>query len=190
MKPTNLALEILRKIKDKFLIDGIIVVGGCGTVYKGVVGNWNVTVKWIKSSMTIDQKLFSREVDSLMEVNHPNVVQFLGLCSHTVEPTMKNPRSNRYIFVEIRKKLLCIEYMSNGSLDTKITDEFGGRDWDKIYQIIKGICTGLHYLHLEKCNLRMDLKQPANILLDNPMMPKITDFAHKTMSTNHFSSRY
>jgi len=158
MKPTNLPSEILEKITDKFLTDRLIGEGGFGTVYKGVCRNWNVAVKRIKSSMKIDQKIFLREVDSLMEVNHPNVVQFLGFCSHTVETQMKNPESKRYIFSQIRERLVCFEYITNGSLDTKITDEFRGLDWDKRYQIIQ-----------------MDVK-PANILLDNKMMPKITDF--------------
>jgi coatomer subunit beta' len=71
--------------------------------------------------MTIDDRLFRREVDSLMEVKHPNVVRFLGLCSHTVETPMKIPETRGYIYVEKRERLLCFEYISNGSLDKKIT---------------------------------------------------------------------
>lgn len=43
------------------------------------------------------------------------------------------------------------------------------------YQIIKGICGGLHYLH-ESRIFHLDLK-PENVLLDNNMVPKITDFS-------------
>lgn len=194
MKPTNLSLETLRKITDGFSEDRIIGEGGFGTVYKGVVANGIVAVKRIRSSMTINQKLFRREVNNQMDVNHENVVRFLGLCSHTVETPMKNPESQGYIYVEIRERLLCFEYVSNGSLDKYITDELRGLEWNTRYQIIKGICTGLHYLHMEKHILHMDLK-PANILLDNQMVPKITDFGlsrplenSETMTTNHFSS--
>jgi interleukin-1 receptor-associated kinase 1 len=43
------------------------------------------------------------------------------------------------------------------------------------YEIIRGICGGLHYLH-EKCHIvHLDLK-PENILMDATMMPKIADF--------------
>jgi len=42
------------------------------------------------------------------------------------------------------------------------------------YQIIKGICEGVRYLH-QKSIIHMDLK-PENILLDDTMAPKITDF--------------
>ncbi|XP_037488420.1 uncharacterized protein LOC119366811 [Triticum dicoccoides] len=194
MKPMNLPLETLRKITDGFSSDRIIGEGGFGTVYKGDVGNENVAIKRIKSGMTINDKLFRREVDNLMEVNHPNVVRFLGLCSNTVETPVKDPESRGYIYAEIRERLLCFEYVSNGSLDTRITDELRGLEWDTRYGIIKGICAGLHYLHMEKHILHMDLK-PANILLDNQMVPKITDFGlsrpmenSQTMTTNHFAS--
>uniref|UniRef100_A0ACD5YAI0 Uncharacterized protein n=1 Tax=Avena sativa TaxID=4498 RepID=A0ACD5YAI0_AVESA len=194
MQPTILPLETLREITDGFSANRIIGEGGFGTVYKGIVGNRNVAVKRIRSIMTIDDKLFRREVSSLMEVNHQNVVRFLGLCSHTIETPMKIPGSQAYIYAEIRERLLCFEYVNNGSLDKRITDELRGLEWDKRYEIIKGICTGLHYLHMEKCVLHMDLK-PANILLDNDMLPKITDFGlsrpagnSQTTSANNFSS--
>ncbi|OEL29631.1 hypothetical protein BAE44_0009354, partial [Dichanthelium oligosanthes] len=58
-------------------------------------------------------------------------------------------------------------------------DESFGFDWDTRYKIIEGICYGLHYLHEEwhpdSPIIYMDLK-PANILLDNNMLPKIANF--------------
>ncbi|XP_051209192.1 uncharacterized protein [Lolium perenne] len=192
MEPTDLPLETLREITDGFSTNRIIGEGGFGTVYKGIIGNRNVAVKRVRSSMTIDDRLFRREVNSLMEVKHPNIVRFIGLCSHTVETPMKIPETRGYIYVEKRERLLCFEYISNGSLDKKITDELRGLEWDNRYKIIKGICEGLHYLHMEKRILHMDLK-PANILLDNDVIPKITDFGlsrptenSQTTSTTNF----
>lgn len=46
--------------------------------------------------------------------------------------------------------------------------------WHVCYQIIKGICLGLKYLH-ERNIIHLDLK-PDNILLDDGMVPKIADF--------------
>ena len=55
------------------------------------------------------------------------------------------------------------------------TAESCGLEWHWRYDIIKGICSGLHYLHTECHIIHLDLK-PQNILLDDNMVPKITDF--------------
>lgn len=55
------------------------------------------------------------------------------------------------------------------------TDGSSALEWRRCYQIIKGICQGLHYLHASHI-VHMDLK-PANILLDDNMVPKITGFS-------------
>ncbi|KAI4981155.1 hypothetical protein ZWY2020_021640 [Hordeum vulgare] len=48
-------------------------------------------------------------------------------------------------------------------------------EWTERYQIIKEISRGLHYLHVERRIVHLDLK-PTNILLDDKMIPKIADF--------------
>jgi serine/threonine protein kinase len=52
-----------------------------------------------------------------------------------------------------------------------------GKNWPIRYKIIKGICQGLEYLRegLERPIFHFDLK-PDNILLNEEMMPKISDF--------------
>jgi serine/threonine protein kinase len=55
-----------------------------------------------------------------------------------------------------------------------ITDASCVLEWRARYQIIKGVCEGLHYLHQNDI-VHLDLK-PANILLDDNMVPKIADF--------------
>jgi coatomer subunit beta' len=55
------------------------------------------------------------------------------------------------------------------------SDELRGLEWQTRYQIIIGLCRGVHYLHKDKGIIHMDLK-PGNILLDDLMVPKITDF--------------
>ena len=67
--------------------------------------------------------------------------------------------------------------MSNGVRLVMSADESSGLDWSTRYKIIEGICSGLNYLHAETDDpvLHLDLK-PANILLDDSMLPKLTDF--------------
>ncbi|PAN41622.1 hypothetical protein PAHAL_8G056600 [Panicum hallii] len=173
-EPSNLPFALLKKITNSFSEEREIGQGGFATVYKGVLPNGNVAIKRIKNGYTIDEKLFYREVNSLLNVNHQNIVRFLGFCANTEQTAIKIEGS-KHIYAEIRERLLCFEYIGNGSLQKYIADELRGLEWTTRYQIIKGICKGLHYLHKEKHIFHMDLK-PDNILLDSFMVPKITDF--------------
>ena len=58
-----------------------------------------------------------------------------------------------------------------------IADASSGLDWPTRCKIIQGITYGLGYLHEQSDGsiIHLDLK-PANILLDENMIPKITDF--------------
>jgi coatomer subunit beta' len=81
-------------------------------------------VKRINSNHTIDEKLYRREVNSLLQVNHKNIVRFLGFCSHTEHKVFENvfeKGSRDYIYVEERERILCFEYINNGSLEKYIT---------------------------------------------------------------------
>ncbi|XP_044347327.1 uncharacterized protein [Triticum aestivum] len=119
----------------------------------------------------------------MMEVNHQNIVRFIGFCSNTEHKRIQHGVPGGYIYAEARERILCFEYISNGSLDKYITDELRGLEWDTRYNIIKGICDGLEYLHMKKHIIHMDLK-PANVLLDNHMVAKITDFGLARMDGN------
>ncbi|MBA0778472.1 hypothetical protein Gotri_006330 [Gossypium trilobum] len=75
--------------------------------------------------------------------------------------------------------MLVYEYMPNKSLDTFIFDDSKMKllNWDKRFSIIEEITQGLLYLH-KYSRLRIihrDLKL-SNILLDENMNPKISDF--------------
>ncbi|XP_048527347.1 disease resistance protein RGA2-like isoform X2 [Triticum urartu] len=120
----------------------------------------------------IDDKKFSKEVRCLMLAKHRNIVRFLGYCSDTQGEMMNY--EGELVLADVRQRLLCFEYLSQGSLDKQITDTSHGLEWRKCYEIISGICDGLCYLH-QKRIVHLDLK-PANILLDDNMMPKIADF--------------
>ncbi|KAL6643591.1 hypothetical protein ACP70R_018357 [Stipagrostis hirtigluma subsp. patula] len=175
-KPTNLKLHLLQLITKNFSDELKIGHGGCGVVYRikqGILPNGFVAVKRLFNSQTIEDRMFHQEVKSMLMFTHQNTVQLLGYCSHTEEQAID--MGGKIIMAQIRERLLCFEYVSNGSLANHLTDELRGLEWHTRYQIIKGVCEGLHHLHKEKHIIHMDLK-PANILLDDHMVPKITDF--------------
>ncbi|KAF7104956.1 hypothetical protein CFC21_105816 [Triticum aestivum] len=151
-KPRNLSFTFLKNITENFSEDREIGHGGFATVYKGVLPNGNVAVKRIRNSHSINETLFCREVDSLLNIEHKNVVRFLGFCASTEQTAIQIEGSKQHIYAEIRERLLCFEYISNGSLQKYITDELRGLEWNTRYGIIRGICE------------------------DNDMAPKITDF--------------
>nr|CAB3467884.1 unnamed protein product [Digitaria exilis] len=77
--------------------------------------------------------------------------------------------------------LLVYDYMPNGSLDKYLYGKEGKTtldlDWGKRIQIIKGVASGLLYLHeeCEKVIIHRDIKA-SNVLLDNEIKGRIGDF--------------
>jgi len=171
-EPTQLPLALLEDITNCFALDHQIGRGGVAGVYKGVVGKAMVAVKKLSNTIGIHENKFHEEVKCLIKAKHKNIVRFLGYCADTQGKI--EDYEGMFVMADQRNWLLCFEYVCNGSLDKHITDTSCGLEWRKRYQIIKGICEGLLFLH-EKRILHLDLK-PANILLDHQMVPKIADF--------------
>ncbi|VAH55078.1 unnamed protein product [Triticum turgidum subsp. durum] len=167
--PKALPLSLLEEITDDFSNEQEIGRGGFAVVYKGILGDRAIAVKRL-SKAYMHEREFHREVRCLMRVTHKNVVRFLGYCADT-QGSMKR-YDGELVMADVRQRLLCFEYIPKGGLDKYIMD--ANREWTTCYKIIKGICEGLQYLH-EKHIIHLDLK-PANILLDDNMVPKITDF--------------
>ncbi|CAN0897978.1 G-type lectin S-receptor-like serine/threonine-protein kinase CES101 [Linum grandiflorum] len=136
--------------------------GGFGPVYKGRLANGQeIAIKRLSKSSGQGFTEFRNEVVLVAKLQHTNLVRLLGLC--VLEGEM----------------ILVYEYMPNKSLDLILFD--AGRksvlDWQKRFQIIDGIAQGLLYLH-KYSRLRVihrDLKA-SNVLLDDEMNPKISDF--------------
>lgn len=171
-EPKALPLSLLEHITSSFSDEKEIGDGGFARVYKGVLDNGTVAVKKLFGTVDLDEKKFSEEIRCLMKAKHKNIVRFLGYCSDTQGEMVDC--EGKLVLADVRKRLLCFEYLPKGSLDKQITDASFGLEWSKRYQIISGICDGLYYLHQNHI-VHMDLK-PANILLDDNMMPKIADF--------------
>ncbi|KAE8809230.1 Disease resistance protein RPM1 [Hordeum vulgare] len=170
-EPKALPLSLMAEITNGFSDKHKIGEGGFAVVYQGMLQNGKVAVKRL-SNTHMYEKEFHREVECLMMVKHKNVVRFLGYCADT-QGSMER-YNGKFVMADVQQRLLCFEYLPNGSLDKYITDTSRKVQWRKCFQIIKGICQGLHYLH-QRNILHLDLK-PANILLDGNLVPKIADF--------------
>ncbi|XP_020572048.1 cysteine-rich receptor-like protein kinase 2 [Phalaenopsis equestris] len=158
----NFKYEDLRKATNNFRLSNKLGQGSYGTVYKGVLSDGKeVAVKqlFLNTRQWIDQ--FFNEVDLVNQVRHKNLVRLLG-CS-----------------LDGSESLLVYEYYSNRSLDLFIFDESRDKhlDWQQRFDIIQGVAEGLSYLHDESDTkiIHRDIKA-SNILLDDKLKPKITDF--------------
>ncbi|XP_074267399.1 cysteine-rich receptor-like protein kinase 25 [Silene latifolia] len=136
--------------------------GGFGPVYKGTLEDGQeVAIKRLSRTSTQGVEEFMNEVLVISKLQHRNLVRLLGCC------------------VERFERMLIYNYMPNKSLDAFLFDPHKKAilDWKKRYSIIEGICRGLLYLHRDS-HLKIihrDLKA-ANILLDENLNPKISDF--------------
>ncbi|XP_039155559.1 G-type lectin S-receptor-like serine/threonine-protein kinase At4g27290, partial [Eucalyptus grandis] len=135
--------------------------GGFGPVYKGVLrSGQEIAVKMLSRNSTQGLHEFKNEVLYVSKLQHRNLVKLLGCCIE-------------------EENLLIYEFMPNGSLDLFLFDPTQRKrlDWSTRFNIINGIARGLLYLHQDS-RLRIihrDVKA-SNVLLDNEMNPKISDF--------------
>uniref|UniRef100_A0ACD5WMU0 Uncharacterized protein n=1 Tax=Avena sativa TaxID=4498 RepID=A0ACD5WMU0_AVESA len=150
--------------KDKNLLG----VGGFGRVYRGVLpkSHMDIAVKSVSHESKQGMKEFIAEVVSIGRLQHRNLVQLLGYC-----------RRKRQLF-------LVYEYMPNGSLDKYLYHQGQDQDqdkptlnWAQRFRIIRGIASGLLYLHeeWEKIVIHRDVKA-SNVLLDAEMNGRLGDF--------------
>ncbi|XP_047319061.1 G-type lectin S-receptor-like serine/threonine-protein kinase SD1-1 [Impatiens glandulifera] len=155
-------LSTIISATQKFSSVNKIGQGGFGPVYKGELADGKeIAVKRLSQGSGQGLEEFKNEVVLIAKLQHRNLVCLLGCC------------------IEGDERMLIYEYLQNRSLDHFIFDKTKRKllSWKKRFDIIMGIARGLLYLH-EDSKLRIihrDLKA-SNILLDDQMSPKISDF--------------
>ncbi|XP_031247796.1 cysteine-rich receptor-like protein kinase 19 [Pistacia vera] len=147
---------------DRFSFENKLGQGGYGPVYKALLPNGQeVAVKKLSKTSTQGYEEFRNEVMLTAKLQHVNLVRLLGFCTDREE------------------QMLIYEYMPNKSLDYYLFDPIRRciLDWRKRVHIIEGITQGLLYLqeYSRLTIIHRDLKA-SNILLDEDMKPKISDF--------------
>ncbi|CDP17688.1 unnamed protein product [Coffea canephora] len=154
--------ETLANATDNFQSNNKIGKGGFGPVYKGkLLDGREIAVKRLSNSSTQGIEEFMNEVVVISKLQHRNLVRLLGCC------------------VEREEKMLVYEYMPNKSLDAYLFDANKQKllDWRRRVIIVEGIGRALLYLHRDSRLkiIHRDLKA-SNILLDEDLKPKISDF--------------
>ncbi|CAI9783274.1 unnamed protein product [Fraxinus pennsylvanica] len=160
--PQRFKFKDLYKATKGFKDTEILGRGGFGKVYKGVMprSKVEIAVKRVSHESRQGMREFVAEIASMGRLRHRNLVPLLGYCRRKSE------------------LLLVYEYMSNGSLDKYIHDQPKVTlNWGQRFRVIKGVASGLLYLHeeWEQVVIHRDIKA-SNVLLDGELNGRLGDF--------------
>ncbi|BFI42041.1 protein MpRLK-Pelle_WAK_LRK10L-8 [Marchantia polymorpha subsp. ruderalis] len=161
---TPCARRTFKKKRQSTLAAFLAGTGGYGTVFKGTLPNGTVVaIKKTNHVSDAGSEQFLNEVTILSQVNHRNLVKLLGCCLETEVP------------------MLVYEYIPNGTLYEHLQGLRGEKatplDWSQRLQIAIETAEALTYLHSHAFPpiYHRDVKS-TNILLDNSLTVKVTDF--------------
>jgi len=131
--------------------------GNFGEVYRGT---WLGTDVAIKKLFFVNddfmQKYIEREMDTLTCLNHPNIVQLMGLC------------------IGMEDMYIITEFINGGDLRSKLKDKNIEMDWKVRIGILRDIALAMNYLHT-KGIIHRDLKS-HNLLVADDWKVKVCDF--------------
>ncbi|XP_077217225.1 L-type lectin-domain containing receptor kinase S.4-like [Tasmannia lanceolata] len=160
--PHRFSNRELRQATKDFRDKELLGFGGFGRVYKGTLPNSKtlVAVKRVSHESKQGLREFVAEIASIGLLRHRNLVQLQGWCRRG------------------GNLLLVYDFMYNGSLDKFLFDKPKSiLNWEQRFNIIKGVASGLLYLHegWEQIVIHRDIKA-GNVLLDEDLNGRLGDF--------------
>ncbi|KAK3118465.1 hypothetical protein QOZ80_9BG0699500 [Eleusine coracana subsp. coracana] len=135
-----------------------VASGSSWDTFLGTYAGMDVAVKILNPDNLNESSWneFKQEICMLREVDHPNIVRFVGSCTKPPE---------FYILTEC---------MSRGSLFDFLHNKHNILDLPAVLKFALDVCRGMSYLH-QKGIVHRDLKS-ANLLLDKDHVVKVADF--------------
>ncbi|XP_068444118.1 receptor-interacting serine/threonine-protein kinase 3 [Clinocottus analis] len=143
----------------------LIGSGGFGQIFKARHRRWgcDVAVKLLRCDDGTSASLL-REMDMMRLGSSPHVILVRGVFKGCV------PNSSH------SQLGLVMEFMERGSLTTLQDSLRGAPPWPLVFRLAHQVALGVNFLHsLTPALLHRDLK-PGNVLLDNDLNAKLTDF--------------
>ncbi|KAM6949515.1 receptor-interacting serine/threonine-protein kinase 3 [Aplochiton taeniatus] len=153
----------------------VIGSGGFGQIHKARHKNWGTDVA-IKLLHYDDGNSLMREAALMQQGASPHVLRVMGVYKGCPPGACHSSRLG-----------LVMEFMERGSL-ASLQDALSGLlPWPLVFRLAHQVAQGMTYLHqLSPPLLHLDLK-PSNVLLDDSLNAKLTDFGLSTYFQSHSS---